>query len=318
MLYAVALLGGIAGLTWELLWMHYTALSLGVSARGAALTLVAFSLGMAVGALASGRFLRRKGVDAVRAWGVLEVLLGLLGQGLAPGFAMLAAWDADLFATSPGAAAFAQVAGILGVLALPAACMGATIPVFAAVARRRKLSIAWLYASNVAGAALGIVLATFVFVPGAGVSATVDLASSVDLGIGLLLIMLALRAKAPTSDSAAGSDSDSDSVSAPDLAPAPTAIPLPFRTALILVAATGFATFALEVAWFRSLRAAFQATTESFALVLCAVLVALSIGGALAPASAAPGASASRRSPPPPPPRSCCPPRWWSAPTSSR
>ena len=38
-------------------------------------------------------------------------------------------------------------------------------------------------------------------------------------------------------------------------------------------AATGFATFVLEVAWFRSLRAAFQATTESFALVLFAVLV---------------------------------------------
>jgi len=269
-LYAVALLGGIAGLTWELLWMHYTALSLGVSARGAALTLVAFSLGMAVGALASGRYLRREGVDAVRAWGVLEVVLGLLGQTLAPGFAMLAAWDADLFAASPGTAGVAQVAGMLAVLAAPAACMGATIPVFAAVAKGRGLSIAWLYASNVAGAALGIVLATFVFVPGAGVSATVDLASSVDLGIGLLLIMIAVRSKAgssPTTTTAA---------------PAPTTA-FSFRTALVLVGATGFATFGLEVAWFRSLRAAFQATTESFALVLSAVLIALSLGGALAP-----------------------------------
>ena len=38
----------------------------------------------------------------------------------------------------------------------------------------------------------------------------------------------------------------------------------------------------LEVSWFRSLRAALQSTTESFAMILAAFLVALALGGALA------------------------------------
>ncbi|MCA9655325.1 MAG: fused MFS/spermidine synthase, partial [Myxococcales bacterium] len=59
--------------------------------------------------------------------------------------------------------------------------------------------------------------------------------------------------------------------------------PLPPRVARTVVLCTGFATFALEVAWFRSLRAAYQATTDSFALVLFGVLLPLALGGAVAP-----------------------------------
>jgi hypothetical protein len=64
--YALAFLAGVAGLTWELLWMHHAALALGVSAQGAALTLIAFSLGMAIGAPAAGRWLPRKFIDVLR------------------------------------------------------------------------------------------------------------------------------------------------------------------------------------------------------------------------------------------------------------
>ena len=46
---------------------------------------------------------------------------------------------------------------------------------------------------------------------------------------------------------------------------------------------TGFATFMLEVAWFRSLRAAYQATTESWALVLASALIGLAAGAQLSP-----------------------------------
>lgn len=274
LLYAVAFLGGIAGLTWELLWMHYTALSLGVSAYGAALTLVAFSLGMAGGALAAGAVLRRDTIDPLQAWGLLEVMLGLFGQLLAIGYAALAGLDADVYAQSPGMSAWVQGLGVLVILAPPAACMGATIPVFARVAQQRQLSIAWLYSSNVAGAALGVLLTTFVFVPAAGVAATVDLASSVDLAIGLGLVLAAMRARRTTTDREPPTERPPRERVDGDPS---------FPVALVLVTATGFATFSLEVAWFRSLRAAFQATTESFALVLFAVLLALAAGSSIAP-----------------------------------
>ena len=53
---------------------------------------------------------------------------------------------------------------------------------------------------------------------------------------------------------------------------------------LAVVFVTGFATFALEVAWFRSLTAAFMSTTDAFAIMLACVLLALGIGPSFVPA----------------------------------
>lgn len=276
MLYVFAFLGGIAGLAWELLWMHYSSLSLGVSAQGAALTLVAFSLGMGVGSFAAGRWLRGRKADLLRVWGGLEVGIGLLGQLLAPGFAVLADWDAQLYASSPGLAPVVHGFGVLLLLAIPSACMGATIPVFAALGRRFKVSLSLMYASNIAGASVGIVLATFVLIPKGGIEATVGLTSSIGLGLGAALIIRAMRA-AKRMDEGGAQDSATTSSEEPT-----SAAMLSPGQALVVAAATGFATFCLEVSWFRSLRAAFQATTESFALVMFAVLLALAGGGAIA------------------------------------
>jgi hypothetical protein len=49
-----------------------------------------------------------------------------------------------------------------------------------------------------------------------------------------------------------------------------------------LAVLTGLTIFLLEVAWFRSVRAAYQSTTETFGVLLGAFLVALSMGAALA------------------------------------
>lgn len=54
----------------------------------------------------------------------------------------------------------------------------------------------------------------------------------------------------------------------------------PYTT--LIAAATGFVTFGLEVVWFRSLKAAFGATTETFAIVLAAVLILLAVAAATA------------------------------------
>lgn len=55
------------------------------------------------------------------------------------------------------------------------------------------------------------------------------------------------------------------------------------KTASWLVFVTGFATFALEVAWLRSFTAAFRSTTDAFAIMLSAVLIALGLGVSLTP-----------------------------------
>ena len=65
----------------------------------------------------------------------------------------------------------------------------------------------------------------------------------------------------------------------PDADPASGRLP---PASLALAFASGFVVFVLEVSWFRSLRAALHSTTESFALILAAFLVALTLGGLLA------------------------------------
>lgn len=276
MLYVVALLGGVAGLAWELLWLHFTALSIGVSSQGAALTLVAFSIGLALGSELAGRWLsRHPGTSLLALWGALEIAIALCGQGLEPGFAVLADLDTSVWRSSPGVAPLVHLTGMLVLLTLPAACMGATIPVLAGVAKERGLSVGRLYAANVAGAALGIIAASFVFIPAVGVGITVSIASVIDVLIGAALLALASRARREVAE-----QGEPDERAEPTR---PAVAALEPRVARVVVVCTGFATFALEVAWFRSLRAAYQATTDSFALVLFGVLLPLSVGGAVAP-----------------------------------
>lgn len=269
---ALVLLSGVAGLTWELVWQHHAALATGVSAVGAAITLACTMGGMAAGSLVAGRLLRRRRpARPVRLYGLLEAAIGVSGLLLGPGFAALERLDGAVWRLAPGAAPLVQAAGIALLLGPPALAMGATLPVFRLMSDRHGVSLASLYGLNTAGAALGVLGAAFVVVPALGMELTAALATMINLSV-CLAAWLGAGEKAGTAPAPAGSDHR------------PAADPLPPGVAAVAVAVTGFATFALEVAWFRSLRAAFQSTTDSFALILAAVLVPLALGARVAAA----------------------------------
>lgn len=272
----MALLGGVAGLTWELLWQHHCSLALGISALGTAITLACSMAGMAVGSLLMGRYLfRHPPAWPLRVYGALELCIGLSGLCLLPGFRLLTLLDARAYPLAPALAPLLQLLGILLLLGPPTLAMGATVPVFRLLGPRHRTSIATLYALNTAGAAFGLLGAAFFVLPEVGVATTGDAAVCVNLllaaiGLGLGRVSGPVTATAPAEEEAAG--------------PALVAGPWPpARAAALLALCTGFATFALEVAWFRSLRAAFQSTSDSFAVMLAAVLLALSLGAWLGP-----------------------------------
>ena len=253
---------GAAGLTWEVLYQHHSVLELGVSSYGTAVTLGALMGGMGLGGLlaawlAKGGALHRP----LRAYGIAEIAIGLFSLAIAPGLEWLAALDARVWARAPELAPFVRLVGTSLLLLAPATAMGATIPILAPAARRAGSNVATLYALNTAGAVAGILAVTFVVLPAVGVLRTSLIAAALNLGVGIWAMVL-------------GGEGDSPA--------AATSIARPPRRALTLAFASGFVIFALEVSWFRSIRAALQSTTEAFAIILAAFLIALSLGAALA------------------------------------
>ncbi len=267
----LVLLSGCAGLSWELLWQHHAALALGVSAQATAVVLACTMAGMALGATLMGRWLSGRQIDSpIRIYALLEMVIGLSGLALSAGFSLLAYFDVAIFRSSPALHPLVQGTGIALLLGPPTMAMGATIPVFVLLARQYRIPISVLYAINTAGAAAGVLLAAFAILPHLGVHLTEMVAIAINFGVAIASYFL-LRSV----DSAGLENTGARKL-------APQARTLSIGLARLVAFSTGLITFGLEVAWFRSLRAAFQSTSDSFAIILAAVLVPLAIGARLA------------------------------------
>jgi spermidine synthase len=265
-IYLIVFAAGVAALSWEVLWQLESSLALGVSARGTAITLAAMMGGMTVGSLLAARILQRHPPkDPLRVYGLVELSIALFGQALEPGFKLLEHVDSALYSKMPDAAPFIHFVGIAMLLGLPAMSMGATLPLFGLIAESRRSSIAWLYALNTAGASFGALLIAFVIIPAVGVSISIGVFSSIGVFVALVARLL------PSADAA---NDDAPRPSALDESTAGWTLAVAFMT--------GFATFALEVTWFRALKAAFESTTDTFAIIVAAVLIPIALGATLA------------------------------------
>ncbi len=263
-------LGGAAALSWTTLWQLEAALSIGVSAFGAAITLATTMAGMTAGSLLMGRWLSARSLrQPILTYGLLELAIGVMGLLMRPGFRLVESLDTQVYAASPGAAPAVHLLGIAAVLGIPSLAMGATVPVFQRVAAACGAPISRLYALNTVGAAMGTVGVAFWLIPNLGVAGAAWATAAINGTLAGLALLLQRDVGAI--------ETRAEEPSAPAAAPHLTA------GAYGVVFATGFATFALEVIWFRSLLAAFQSTSESFAVMLVAVLVPLAIGAGLAP-----------------------------------
>lgn len=273
--FCVALLtfiSGLAALSWEVIWQIKASLALGVSAWGTAITLVATMGGMGLGSMLMGRWLQGGDkIPPLRLYAVLELIIGLSGCLLSIGFDAVAMLDSWVYRSAPAFAPLVHAGGIVLVLGLPTFCMGATVPVFGLVARQCGTSIALLYGLNTLGAALGALVAAFILIPLHGLQHSIFVIAAINLGVGAAAWALTRNQnQAPALATTSIPHSASDDT--------PLAL-----SAQICVAVTGFSTFLLQIAWFRSLTAAFQSTTSAFAIMLAALLLALGAAAAAVP-----------------------------------
>jgi spermidine synthase len=263
---------GFAALSWEVLWQIKASLALGISAWGTAITLAITMGGMGLGSYLMGRMLKNRNLKYPgRLYGLLECLIGCAGLVMPMLFNALQAGDALVFAHAPAQAPLLYMTGIAAILALPTLCMGATLPVLGKMADDYRLSIATLYGMNTLGAATGVLGVAFILIPQLGVQQTGWLIAGMNLLVGSMAALLST----PTQPTILSAAPDS-----PLTIPPPQ--PLAF-SAILVVCVTGAATFALEIAWFRSLTAFMQSTSQAFALMLAAVLLALGLSARLVP-----------------------------------
>jgi len=268
-IHCMVLAGGLAALSWEVVWQLQATLAFGVSAIGTALTLAVTMGGMTLGSLAMGQKLRGRTVARpLRLYGWLELVIGACGLMMLPGFRALEVVDTAVYAVAPGLAPLLQAFGMFALLAPATLAMGATVPVFQLVAGRHRTWVAALYGMNTAGAAVGVLLLSFVLLPRLGVTWSCLIVAGVNAAVFVLAFVF-----------------DRDGAAAP--ANAPTVAPAPARALRLapqlVVFCTGFVTFGLEVSWFRALRAAFWSTSSTFAILLAAVLIPLAVGARIVP-----------------------------------
>ena len=273
--YALCFCSGLAGLTYEVVWLRVLAVVVGNSAWATGAVLAATMCGLGVGARLVGSWADQR--DPLRLYAHVEIGLGVTA-GAVPFLAEASgAWvEPVLRAAGPGTVGFVARLGVAGALLfVPACLMGASVPVLVRIAQsfgrdgaadRVGPVTGVVYGLNTLGAALGCVLAGYVLLGAWGVRATNTAAAMLDVGVGLVALGLSLLAR-PAPRTGTGAEID----------PSPGTA-LPRRLVLALAALAGACVLGLETLWTRILQIVFGHDVHAFAAMLASVLVGLALG----------------------------------------
>ncbi|HZH79970.1 MAG TPA: fused MFS/spermidine synthase, partial [Gemmatimonadales bacterium] len=285
-------LSGATGLVYELLWIRVLYQTFGSTLQSVTTVVAAYMGGLGLGAWIFGRRADHDPRPGAL-YGRLEVAIGAFGAvsplalalvhrlyiGLASGFQL------------SGAASVALRFGLAAlVLLVPTTLMGGTLPVLTRAftgADRNELqrSLGLLYGLNTLGAVVGTALAGLFLIEHVGIRVSLWATAAVNIGLGAAALLLAKPL--PTQPPAA-----------PPAPPASerqvsTTAGLIRSVALVLLAATAFASLLDEIAWTRVLVMIVGGSTYAFTLVLLVFLLGIGIGsrivarGRLAPAPTA-------------------------------
>lgn len=269
-LYAAFIASGACGLTYQVLWARWLSLMLGNTTASVSIVLSSFMLGLALGGAIGGR---KSGSvrSPLAAYGVCEIAIGV--------FALAFPLLSNVFDRGLGLVLQADSAPVTGLtlraivafllLVIPTTLMGATLPFVTEHFRRhpdqeRGWKLGTLYAANTAGAALGTLAISFVFIELAGVSASNVMAAVLNLLVGAWALWAGRAA-----------------VEKRRQPQQPETPPVHSRLPLFILAASGAVALASEVLWTRALEILVGNSTYAFALMLVVYLTGIAAGSAV-------------------------------------
>ncbi|MCV2353550.1 fused MFS/spermidine synthase [Paucibacter sp. B2R-40] len=261
---ALMLASGFAGLGYQVVWTQQAGLWLGHESAAVLAVVAAFFGGLSLGALSFGPSIERSR-NPLRWYAALELVIACWGLAL---ILLMAPASAALLALtgarpSPAWQWTVAFAGCFFLLLPATVAMGATLPALERVLaqwRGAGRSIATLYASNTAGAVLGVLVSAFWLIPSLGLTRTAAICVALNL-LCAAGAMLALRAPTP-----AGSN------------PVPTGSGQ--RAMLMRLALTGLLGIGYEVLVVRVLSQVTEDTVYTFAMLLAVYLIGTAAGAA--------------------------------------
>lgn len=277
-IYVMFLASGAASLIYQVVWFKQLQFVLGSSTFAVSMTVASFFFGLSLGSWLGGK-LADRARRPLGAYAVLELALGVVAILVTLFLSNWSAWAPGL-APLVGEPTF--TGGLLTVffsfatLVLPTMLMGATLPILAKHVVREQAALAQrigvLYGVNTLGAAIGCALVGFVLIGALGVLQSAVVGSVIYTANAALAGVLTRRLARDSHPTEAPAAAATPPASAPELSSGRT-------TVLVFVfAASGFASIAYEVLWFRVL-ANFQVhTVFAFSAMLATYLVGLVLG----------------------------------------
>lgn len=254
---ALFFLSGFAALIYETVWTRELVLVFGATVTSASTVLAGFMAGLGLGALAAGRLTTRKH-DPVRLYGWLE--LGIAGWAvLFPSVIKLIVLFIEKTTLPVGPVRLILVFAAL----LPATTlMGLTFPVLCQLEASSDAGrdVGNLYAVNLIGSCLGVLVAAYLLFPFIGLSGSHWLAVGVNAIIGLAAVRVGSRPmqSAPIRDGRAD------------------------WPAFACLFVSGLCGMAFEVVWLRILAPSFNTSAYGFACITFVFLLGLGGGSWLA------------------------------------
>jgi spermidine synthase len=296
-------LSGAAGLLYQVVWTRLLTLHLGHTVAAVGTVLAAFMGGLALGAAAAGRVAPRlPRPRALVVYAALEVVIGACGLLVPAGVSALDPLLRAAYADGAGMRfALARVAASLLLVAVPAAAMGATLPMavrwLAGRVEHAAGDTGLLYAVNTLGAAIGAALTGFVLLPALGLRLTTLAGVAANGAAAVAAWRLASapagaaraaeeagRVLAPRPSTRAGRSERVEGRRPGRKSPPRTetpAAPRPWLAAAAL-GISGAAALLYEVVWTRALALILGPTTYAFSTMLVAFIVGLAVGAAAA------------------------------------
>jgi spermidine synthase len=277
-LSALFFLSGTSALIYQVLWLRLLGLVFGVTVYAASTVWAVFMAGLAIGSLVGGRMADR--VKRPLVWlGIAEALIGVTALLTPSALGLLQDLYAGVHASVRGSEGTLIVVRLLmafAVLIVPAALMGATLPLVVKSslfgAQGLGVRIGVLYATNTAGAIAGSLAAGLLLIPRYGISASFLTAAACN---GLVAVVAVLLGRALPEANLRPADAAAPAASVGQSSAGQ-------RVVLGVFAVSGFVSLGLEVVWFRVGILFLRPTVYAYSMMLAAVLAGIAIGSYLA------------------------------------